>query len=72
MRRMTPPFGDEDSKYTSIDMKMTTHAPILSDKANFDEEFETLKAYGPFVPTFLTNTKKVWLILLACFGLSST
>ncbi len=46
-------------------------APILSNKADFEKEFETLKAYGPLVPTFLTNTKKVWSILLACFSLSS-
>jgi hypothetical protein len=32
---------------------------------------ENLKAYGLFVPTFLTDTKKVWSILLACFVLSS-
>jgi hypothetical protein len=66
-----PPFGEEDTKYTSVDMETTARAPILSDDADFEEEFETLKAYGPFVPTFLTNTKKVCSILLACFGLSS-
>ncbi len=67
-----PPFGEEDTKYTSIDMEMTARAPILSDKADYEEEFKTLEAYGPFVPTFLTNTKKVWSIFLACFGFSST
>ncbi len=66
-----PPFGDEDTKYTSVDMETTARAPILSDDTDYKEEFETLKAYGLFVPTFLTNTKKVWSILLACFGLSS-
>jgi hypothetical protein len=66
-----PPFGEEDTKYTSIDMETTARAPILSDEADFDKEFETLEAYGPFVPTFLTDTKKVWSILLACFGLST-
>ncbi len=66
-----PPFGDEDTKYTSIDMEMMAHAPILSDDTNYKEEYETLKAHGPFVPSFLTNTKKVWSILLACFCLSS-
>jgi hypothetical protein len=68
---MTPPFGDKDTNYASVDMEMPACAPILSNDADFDEEFETLKAHGPFVPTFLTNTKKVWSILLACFGLSS-
>ncbi len=67
-----PPFGDEDTTYTSIDMKTTTRAPILSDNADiYDKDTENLEAYGPFVPTFLTDTKKVWSILLACFGLSS-
>jgi hypothetical protein len=66
-----PPFGGEETKYTSVDMETTARAPILSDEAHFDKEFENLKANGPFVPTFLTNTKKVWSILLACFGLSS-
>ena len=66
-----PHFGDKDTNYISIDMEMTARAPILSNKADFDKEFETLEAYGLFVPIFLTNTKKVWSILLACFGLSS-
>jgi hypothetical protein len=66
-----PPFGEEETKYTSVDMEMTAHATILSNKADFDKEFKSLKAYGPFVLTFLTNTKKVWSIFLACFGLSS-
>jgi hypothetical protein len=67
-----PPFGDEDIKYTSIDMETTARAPILSDDADiYDKDPENLKAYGPFVPTFLTDTKKVWSIFLACFGLSS-
>jgi hypothetical protein len=67
-----PPFGDKDTNYTSIDMETTAHAPILSDNADINgEDLENLEAYGPFVPTFLTDTKKVWSILLACFGLSS-
>jgi hypothetical protein len=67
-----PPFGEEETKYTSIDMETTARAPILSDDADiYDKNPENLEAYGPFVPTFLTDTKKVWSILLACFGLSS-
>jgi hypothetical protein len=67
-----PPFGEKDTKYISIDMETTARAPILSDDADiYDQDPEDLKAYGPFVPTFLTDTKKVWSILLACFGLSS-
>jgi hypothetical protein len=67
-----PPFKEEETKYASIDMETTARAPLLSDKADiFDEDLKNLEANGPFVPTFLTDTKKVWSILLACFGLSS-
>ncbi len=66
-----PPFGEEDTKYTSIDMEMTARAPILSDDADYDQEYNALEAHGPFVLSFFTDTKKVWSILLACFGLSS-
>ncbi len=67
-----PPFGDKDTKYTSIDMETIARAPVFSDDADiYKEDPENLKAYGPFVPTFLTDAKKVWSVLLACFGLSS-
>jgi hypothetical protein len=66
-----PPFGEEDTKYTSVDMETTTRALILSDIIDYDQDYDTLEAHGPFVPSFLTDTKKVWSILLACFGLSS-
>jgi hypothetical protein len=66
-----PPFGDKDTKYTTVDMETTARVPILSDNTNYEEEFKTLED-GPFVPSFLTDTKKVWSILLACFGLSNT
>jgi hypothetical protein len=67
-----PTFGDEDSKYISIDMEMIARAPILSDEADTSgEDTSDLEASGPFVPTFPVDSKKVWVILLACFGLSS-
>jgi hypothetical protein len=67
-----PPFEDEDTKYTSINMETIAHAPTLSDEANiYEEDPENLEAYGPFVPTFPTDAKNVWAILLACFGRSS-
>jgi hypothetical protein len=67
-----PPFGDKDTKYTSIDMEMMARAPLLSDKADiYKDDPKNLKVYGPFVPTFSTDAKKVWAIILACFGLSS-
>jgi hypothetical protein len=59
-----PHFGDKDTKYTSmIDMETTARAPILSDNADiYNKDPENLKAYGPFVPTFAADTKKVWSI----------
>jgi hypothetical protein len=62
------PFGEEDNKYTSADMEMTACTPILSDKANYTQEYNTLETNGPFVPSFLTDSKKVWSFLHACFG----
>jgi hypothetical protein len=53
-------------------METTARTPILSDNADiYDQDPKDLEAYGPFIPTFLTDTKKVWSILLACFGLAS-
>ncbi len=67
-----PAFGDDDSKYISIDMEMIARAPILSDVADTsNKDTSDLEANGPFVPTFPVDSKKVWVILLACFGLSS-
>ncbi len=55
-----PPFGDEETKYTSIDMETIARAPILSDEADiYGEDSENLEAYGPFVPTFPTDAKMV-------------
>jgi hypothetical protein len=67
-----PAFGDEDSKYISIDMEMIACTPILSDEADTsNEDTSDLEANGPFLPTFPVDSKKVWVILLAYFGLSS-
>ncbi len=53
-------------------METIACAPILSDKADiYNEDPENLEAHGTFLPTFLTDTEKVWAIILACFGLSS-
>jgi hypothetical protein len=67
-----PPFGDEDTNYTSIDQEMIARTPILTNDANYTKEYETLKTNGPFIPAFLTDLKKVWAILHQCFGTSST
>jgi hypothetical protein len=66
-----PAFGDEDSKNISIDIEMIARTPILSDEADTNEDTSDLEANGPFAPTFPVDSKKVWVILLACFGLSS-
>ncbi len=67
-----PAFGDEDSKDISIDMEMIACAPILSDEADAsNKDTSDLEANGPFVPTFPVDFKKVWVILQACFSLSS-
>jgi hypothetical protein len=69
-----PPFGEDETKYATIDMEMIARAPILSDEADIgddDDSTSDLEAGGPFVPTFLTDSKKVWAILLANFGSSS-
>jgi hypothetical protein len=66
-----PPFGEENTKYTSADMETTARTPILSDDADCDLEYEDLEAHGPFAPSFLTDTKKAWSILLACFSAAS-
>ncbi len=53
-----PAFGDEDSKYISIDMEMIARAPILSDEADTsNEDTSDLEANGPFVPTFPVDSK---------------
>jgi len=72
-----PAFGDEDNPtygaphYTSHDHKTITRCPILSDSANYNLKYDELEIQGPFVPTFLTDMKKVWAILHALFLTSS-
>ncbi len=66
-----PPFGEEDTKYTSIDQETTARTLILTRDTTYTQEYKALKTSGPFVPAFLTDSKKVWIILHACFGTSS-
>ena len=55
-----PPFGEEDSKYISVDMEMIARAPIFSNEAEiYREDTGNLEANRPFVPTFPTDSKKV-------------
>ena len=72
-----PEFGGEDDPvtgecmYTSHDHEMITRCPIIANNADWDLEWEELEAQGPFVPSFLTDSKKVWAILHALFSTSS-
>ncbi len=57
-------FEDDDTimgkpKYTSHDQETITRCPILSDDCNYTHSYDELEAHGPFVPTFLTDSKKV-------------
>ncbi len=67
-----PTFGEEETKYTFIDMEMTARAPILTNNADYAQEYETIKINETFAPAFLIDLKKVWTVLYACFGTSST
>jgi len=68
-----PTFGDKDdpSQYTSHDHETITCCPILAENCNYNLEYDKLEIQGPFVPTFLTDSKKVWAILHALFSTSS-
>ncbi len=54
-------FGDEDDdetpRYTSHDHEMITRCPIIDDE-DYTQSEEDTKAHGPFVPSFLTDSKK--------------
>jgi hypothetical protein len=63
-----PPFWDEYTTYNSINQEMIARAPILTNYANYTKEYKTLETNRPFAPTFLTDSKKVWAILHACFS----
>jgi len=71
-----PAFGDNDtitgdSEYTSHDHETITPCPILVKNCDYNLEYNELEIQGPFVPTFLTDSKKVWAILHALFSTSS-
>jgi hypothetical protein len=68
-----PPFEDEDepSAYGSHDQETIARCPILADSADYDLEYDELEIQGPFVPTYITDSKKVWSILHALFSTSS-
>jgi len=65
-----PAFGNNDmiagdSEYTSHDHETITRCPILAENCDYNLEYDELEIQGPFVSTFLTDSKKVWAILHA-------
>jgi hypothetical protein len=71
-----PAFGEDDanyglSKYTSIDHETITRCPIMTNDVDWDLEWDEIEVQGPFVPTFITDSKKVWSILHTLFSTSS-
>ena len=61
--RDDPEFGDDDSKYTSHNHETITRCFIVFEDYDWDLEWDELEVKGPFVPTFLTDSKKVWAML---------
>jgi len=64
--RDDPAFGDDETtkrkcQYTSHDHETITCCPILAKNCDYDLEYDELELQGPFVPIFLTDSKKVWL-----------
>ena len=59
-------------KYTSQDNEAIARTYILTEDADWDLGYDELEIQGPFVPTFITDSKKVWAILHALFSTSGT
>ncbi len=67
------PFGDLDSLYVTIDAELTAHAPILRfdlTHAQLAQPLDYLKEHGPFDPTFVQDSAKVYDILHTTWGTS--
>jgi hypothetical protein len=47
-----PPFREDVTKYTSVDQETIARAPILTNKANFTQDYKALMTNGPFVTAF--------------------
>jgi hypothetical protein len=68
-----PPFGDPDSHYATIDAELTARAPILRfdlTHAQLAQPLDHLKEHGPFDPTFVQDSAKVYDILHMTWGTS--
>ncbi len=68
-----PTLGDvdEESQYTSHDHEMIARCPIVETRRYTPYTGGDSKTEGPFVPTFLTDSKKVWAVLHTLFSTSS-
>ena len=68
------PCGEANSKYQTIDEELEARAPILNYRADYDGydplETDEYEKTGPFHPSFLADTKKVWSVLHAMWGTS--
>ena len=68
-----PPFGDTDSPYVTIDAELIARAPILRidlTHGQLARPLDYLEEHGPFDPTFLQDSAKVYDILHTTWGTS--
>jgi hypothetical protein len=68
-----PPFGDPGSPYVTIDAELIAQAPILRinpSHAQLARPLDYLKEHGPFDPTFVKDSAKVYDILHTTWGTS--
>jgi hypothetical protein len=69
----SPPFGDPNSPYATINAELTARAPILRfdlTHAQLAQPLDYLKEHGPFDPTFVQDSAKVYDILHTTWGTS--
>jgi hypothetical protein len=67
-----PPFGNLDSPYVTIDAELIAHAPILPfnlTHAQLARPLDYLEEHGPFDPTFVQNSAKVYDTLHTTWGI---
>ncbi len=68
-----PPFGDPDSPDVTIDAELIARAPILRidlSHGQLDRPLDYLEEHGPFDPTFILDSAKVYDILHTTWGTS--
>jgi hypothetical protein len=68
-----PPFSDPDSPYVTINAELIARAPILRINLSHGQlacPLDYLKEHGPFDPTFIQDSTKVYDILHTTWGTS--